>query len=195
MSDFEAQLLFHASPALLGEKQANLFAFPLSRFKDCQKEIRAYRKSLAPLGISVEYLYCSHNRVYLYIYRKELLLAFLNRPAVKAFLVRCGYPADIGTEASLQSCLCYLRKRVVEGGDFPHEIGFFLGYPEEDVFSFIREKGQNYKFVGCWKVYGDENAARTTFRRYRDCRDKLIQQAEAGVPILKLLEGTQPTAL
>lgn len=42
--------------------------------------------------------------------------------------------------------------------EFPHEIGFFFGYPAEDVFAFIREKGHNYKLVGDWKVYGDGKA-------------------------------------
>lgn len=50
--------------------------------------------------------------------------------------------------------LTRLAQRMEAVGDFPHEVGFFLGYPAEDVVGFIRNKGQNFKFCGRWKVYG-----------------------------------------
>ena len=63
MSDFEKDLLYFASPALLGRKQANLFSFSINCLTDYRKEIDRYKKELAPLGISVEYLYCKKQRV------------------------------------------------------------------------------------------------------------------------------------
>ena len=187
MSDFEEKMLYFASPALLGRKQANLFSFPVSCLSDYRKEIDRYKKELAPLGISVEYLYSRHQRVYLLIYRKDMLLQYLKKPAVRAFLIAEGYPETIGEESSLQCSLCTLRQHVLQSKDFPHEIGFFFGYPEEDVFAFIREKGLNYKLVGDWKVYGDGKAALRTFRSYERCRRRLMQQAAAGAPIVSLL--------
>ena len=187
MSDFEEKMLYFASPALLGRKQANLFSFPVSCLSDYRKEIDRYKKELAPLGISVEYLYSRHQRVYLLIYRKDMLLQYLKKPAVRAFLIAEGYPANIGEESSLQCSLCTLRQHVLQSKDFPHEIGFFFGYPEEDVFAFIREKGLNYKLVGDWKVYGDGKAALRTFRSYERCRRRLMQQAAAGASIVSLL--------
>ena len=50
MSDFEEKMLYYASPALLGRKQANLFSFPICRLTDYRKEIEAYRKELSPLA-------------------------------------------------------------------------------------------------------------------------------------------------
>lgn len=50
MSDFEEKMLYYASPALLGRKQANLFSFPIYRLTDYQKEIETYRKELSPLA-------------------------------------------------------------------------------------------------------------------------------------------------
>ncbi len=52
--------------------------------------------------------------------------------------------------------------------DFPHEIGLFLGYPPEDVYGFIHAR-LGAKCCGCWKVYGDVDAARRTFAKYRKC--------------------------
>lgn len=187
MSDFEKDLLTFASPALLGRKQANLFSFSIDCLTDYRKEIDRYKKELAPLGISVEYLYCKHNRVYLLVFRKDMMLQYLRQPAVKEFLIKEGYPANIGEEESLYQTLCILRKYIIQGAEFPHEVGFFFGYPPEDVFSFIREKGRNYKLVGDWKVYGDGKAALRTFRSYARCRRRLMEQASAGADIVSLL--------
>ena len=187
MSDFEKDLLYFASPALLGRKQANLFSFSIDCLTDYRKEIDRYKKELAPLGISVEYLYCLQNRVYLLVYRKDMMLQYLRQPAVKEFLMKEGYPANIGEEESLYQTLCILRKHIIQGAEFPHEVGFFFGYPPEDVFSFIREKGRNYKLVGDWKVYGDGKAALRTFRSYARCRKRLMEQAATGTPIVSLL--------
>ena len=194
MSDFEKDLLTFASPALLGRKQANLFSFSVDCLTDYRKEIDRYKKELAPLGISVEYLYCLQNRVYLLVYRKDMMLQYLRQPAVKEFLIKEGYPANIGEEESLYQTLCILRKHIIQGAEFPHEVGFFFGYPPEDVFSFIREKGRNYKLVGDWKVYGDGKAALRTFRSYARCRRRLMEQASAGADIVSLLTPGRASA-
>ena len=194
MSDFEKDLLTFASPALLGRKQANLFSFSVDCLTDYRKEIDRYKKELAPLGISVEYLYCKQNRVYLLVYRKDMMLQYLRQPAVREFLIKEGYPVNIGEEESLYQTLCILRKHIIQGAEFPHEVGFFFGYPPEDVFSFIREKGRNYKLVGDWKVYGDGKAALRTFRRYARCRKRLMEQASAGADIVSLLTPGRASA-
>ena len=121
MSDFEKDLLYFASPALLGRKQANLFSFSIDCLTDYRKEIDRYKKELAPLGISVEYLYCRQNRVYLLVYRKDMMLQYLKQPAVRAFLIGEGYPETIGEESSLYQSLCILRKHIMQGDEFPHE--------------------------------------------------------------------------
>lgn len=194
MSDFEKDLLYFASPALLGRKQANLFSFSIDCLTDYRKEIERYKKELAPLGISVEYLYCKQQRVYLLVYRKDMMLQYLRQPAVKEFLIKEGYPKTIGEEESLYQSLCILRKHIMQDADFPHEVGFFFGYPPEDVFSFIREKGRNYKLVGDWKVYGDGKAALRTFRSYARCRRRLMEQASAGADIVSLLTPSRTGA-
>ncbi len=194
MSDFEKDLLYFASPALLGRKQANLFSFSIHCLADYRKEIDRYKKALAPLGISVEYLYCKKQRVYLLVYRKDMMLQYFKQPAVKEFLVKQGYPKALDEETALYKTLCILRQRIIRGAEFPHEIGFFFGYPAEDVFAFIREKGHNYKLVGDWKVYGDEQAALRTFRSYAGCRKKLMEQASAGADIVSLLTPTRTGA-
>lgn len=191
MSDFEMQMLYHGAPTLYGIKQANLFSLPLPCLYNLKNEVAAYQKQLEKKGISLHYLYCCGKRVFFLVYRKEKLLEYFGNPSIKTFLIKTGYPLTVNQESSLEDTLAFLRRRIQKCNEFPHEIGFFLGYPPEDVFAFIEEKGQNYKICGYWKVYGDEKAAVATFQQYTNCRKKLLRQASKGVPILSLLEGKQ----
>lgn len=187
MSDFEAELIHHAAPTLLGRKQSNLFSLPLSLLPKCREEIALYGKKLAEKGICIVYLYSFKNRVFIMVYRQNAMMRYLRVPHVRNYLISLGYPARIGKKDAMTETLAHLRKRMQADGDFPHEIGFFLGYPPADVFAFMREKGQNYKCVGFWKVYGDEKRALRIFQCYRDCRDQMMEQVTAGTSILSLL--------
>ena len=186
MSDFEKDLLYFASPALLGRKQANLFSFSINCLTDYRKEIDRYKKELAPLGISVEYLYCKKQRVYLLVYRKDMMLHYFKQPAVKEFLIKQGYPRTPDEEASLYETLCILRKRIIQGAEFPHEIGLFLSYPPEDVRGFIEHRDDGCKCTGLWKVYGDEANAKRLFAQYRKCTQIYCALWQAGSDMERL---------
>ncbi|MDD3394600.1 MAG: DUF3793 family protein [Anaerotignum sp.] len=188
MSDFELQMLYHGAPTLFGIKQANLFSLPLPCLQNLQNEVAAYQRQLMKKGISLQYLYCCKKRVFFLVYRKEKLLNYFSNAAIKAFLVKTGYPLTVDQESSLVDTLAFLRRRIQKCNEFPHEIGFFLGYPPEDVFAFIEEKGHNYKLCGYWKVYGDEKAAVATFQQYTTCRETLLHQASKGIPILSIID-------
>ncbi|MDU1833183.1 MAG: DUF3793 family protein, partial [Finegoldia magna] len=71
-----------------------------------------------------------------------------------------GYPAD-----NFNSSINFLKKRLLEN-EFPHEIGFFLGYPYEDVLGFINYNGKNECISGKWKVYSDVEKAKDIFKKY-----------------------------
>lgn len=83
-----------------------------------------------------------------YVYRKTMLEGELKQPGVLELLERYGYE---GSE--INSCLNYLKQRLLSCSCFPHEIGVFLGYPLEDVKGFIENKGQNCESCGVWKVF------------------------------------------
>ena len=97
-----------------------------------------------------KYEYCSH-------------ASYLKHSAAKDILKENGYPESPGR------CVSYLRGRLAESGEFPHEVELFLGYPPEDVSGFIKNGAQACKCVGCWKVYGDEAKAKCTFAKYKKC--------------------------
>lgn len=183
MTTFENQLICHTSPTLLGIKQANLFSFPIEDLKQYQMEIKKYNESMNKIDIYIDYLYCCSKRVFVIVYRKKKLLAYLNQLEVKKFLIDMGYPSNI----TINAMISHLRKRTANYSEFPHEIGFFLGYPPQDVFEYIKHKGENFKFYGYWKVYSNEEKARHTFQNYEKCKKILLKKVTTGTPILKLL--------
>ena len=85
-----------------------------------------------------------------------------------------------------EACIARLSRRLRENEDFPHEIGLFLSYPPEDVRGFIENRAKNYKFIGYWKVYGDEDKARRAFARYKKCTDCYCRFLEAGFALTDL---------
>ena len=100
-------------------------------------------------------------------------------------LADVGYPVD----ADVDALLSHLSVRLGEE-DFPHEIGLFLGYPPVDVEGFCRNRGQNYKLCGCWKVYGDADAAQRYFDRCNRCRASLCRRILAGAHLTELFRAS-----
>ena len=68
-------------------------------------------------------------------------------------------------------CVARLARRFRESGEFPHEVGLFLSYPPEDVKGFIDHRAGGFKCAGLWKVYGDEEKARSLFAKYKKCTE------------------------
>jgi hypothetical protein len=108
-----------------------------------------------------------HNgRALLLVFNTALLEeTVLNNP-IRSALIEMGYPIRY----SLPSFLAHLKARF-GSGQFPHEVGLFLGYPLDDVRDFIKYKGYNYKLCGVWKVYNDVKKAKQCFRQYDLCRE------------------------
>ena len=100
---------------------------------------------------------------------------------MRSFLKKCGY-TDFSTEAVLKK----LKERFSHGGDFPHEIGIFLGYPLGDVIGFIQNSGKNCKCTGCWKVYCDECSAKKTFDKFKKCTEVYTRLWSQGRTVLQL---------
>ncbi len=68
----------------------------------------------------------------------------LRKPGVLNFLsaIEPNYRA-----ASFRRLLDVLIERFHCSGEFPHEIGLFLGYPLHDVIGFIFNRGKNSYFA------------------------------------------------
>ena len=177
MSDKE--IVLHCAPTLAGLKTGSLFSYFIEDRENISQEIRKLNRVFVPKGLCLLPLYCCENRVLMYLYRPEYLKKDLIQKEAAEILEKYGYKGK-----SCGQCLQTLKKRISEEGGFPHEIGLFLSYPPEDVNGFIERKV--CKFVGYWKVYGNEVKARDTFEKYRKCTEQYCRALDRGQRLDKL---------
>lgn len=148
------------------------------------------RERLAPFGIRIEILAKRRTGHLLYVYRPRLVTMALGSPETSAYLAKAGYDtSDLG------SCIKLLHQRIC-GTDlasllrgtcaFPHEIGFFLGYPHQDVVGFIENEGRDSVCSGCWKVYAHAEDAEECFCRYKECTARCLELHAKGTPLEQL---------
>lgn len=182
-ASFGKLLAFHAAPTLLGIKCASLVSLSRTEY-DVKAHSGYFNRKASAKGLKSRVLCGCRNRVLLLVYNERLLEKRLFDVNVRALLARFGY----GKNLTLEERLDYLSERIERSGDFPHEIGLFLDYPVEDVLGFIRNKGENFKLCGCWKVYGCEETARKTFANYDKCRKFLCNKLNEGNDIYQALK-------
>ena len=66
------------------------------------------------------------------------------------------------------------------------EVGLLLSYPPEDVKGFIDHRAGGFKCAGLWKVYGDEEKARSLFEKYRKCTEIYCTLWQSGLKLEQL---------
>lgn len=174
-------LVHNCAPTLAGIKTASLFTCPCSSREEFLNQIRDTNKRLRHKGLRLLPLRFSENKALIYLYRPVKLSDDLSRPQAACLLSRCGY-----APGSPQQHLCCLARKLRARGEFPHEIGLFLGYPVEDVQGFMENRACNCKVCGCWKVYGDPEAAKKKFAQYEKCARVYREQWEKGRDIQRL---------
>ncbi|MBQ3161519.1 MAG: DUF3793 family protein [Oscillospiraceae bacterium] len=180
---FGQKLAFHTAPTLLGIKCGSLISLTTAEFTlDEQSEL--FNSKAAAKGLVTKILCSCGNRTLLFVYNEKLMKRRLADPQVQEVLKQYGYPENVG----IDECLAHLSSRIRSSEEFPHEIGVFLGYPLEDVVGFIENKGENFKFCGCWKVYGSEENAKRTFANYEKCRKFLCGRLNEGADIYQALK-------
>ena len=171
-------LVKQGAPTLAGIKTGNLFPCSCESRERLWQEVREQNRRLVPKGLCLLPLRCSENRALLYLYRPEFLRQDLQDRQAE-------YPCG-----NVERCLAQLIRRLRCGGEFPHEIGLFLSYPPEDVQGFIEHRAGNFKCVGTWKVYGDENRAKRLFAAYKKCTAVYYASWRAGKSIEQLAVTT-----
>lgn len=153
------------APTLAGLKTATLFAAAYQSPVEVRRQVRCLNRVLVPKGLRAVPLMYGKRRVQIYVYRPDNLRRDLQNAQAQSILRELGYA---GMEPA--ECICRLRHQLRDSEEYPHEIGLFLGYPLGDVEGFIRNRGQNCKCAGCWKVYCNELEAQKRFARIQKCR-------------------------
>lgn len=143
-------LLVKCAPVLLGRKPAVLLRLAHCRERYCETYRSCSERILKMLGLPSCVMYESATDIVVMFYDPQHLHHALNERPTRLILEKMGYDVT-APETALQT----LSLRFAASG-CPHEVGFFLGYPQKDVaaFMFCRERCE---FVpkGQWRVFGN----------------------------------------
>lgn len=123
------------------------------------------------LGLGIHLLSVDDRGYALLCYRPGLLWEMLGRPCSQKLLRELGYPDT----RDLTDYLVYLTRRY-HLGDYPHEIGIFLGYPAHDVKGYIENGGRDWLACRYWKVYDDPEGAAAQFCLIDHCKKAAVTQ-------------------
>ena len=162
----EEILIRQGAPTLAGIKTGSLFPCPCEDREALLSDIRQLNRRLSPKGLCLLPIRFLAGQALLYLYRPAELRRDLRDARVSELLRQAGYEDE-----SCARCVARLACRFRESGEFPHEVGLFLSYPSEDVKGFIDHRANDFKCAGLWKVYGDEEKARSLFTKYRKCTE------------------------
>lgn len=183
MHNLEYKLLYHCAPTIYGVKSANLFSLQNITDEDAENTFRYYKALLNKCNLEIKILCRCSKNVLFYVYNPLLLKARISDKKISDFLSGYGYTELSDTERVIE----HLHSRITSSNSFPHEIGIFLDYPLTDVIGFIENKGQNFKYSGFWKVYGNVNKTLKLFNTYNRCRDDACSKLRSGLSVSEVL--------
>lgn len=164
--DTELQLGLQCAPVIAGLKAANLYTIQTARISELREAL-----SKAPLQSAL--LYEGRGRSVFLIYEIDSLQAYLNSEPVANCLRKFGYSSSTLSKI-LPEFSCRYRAFMRGEGTFPHELGFLLAYPIEDVLGFIEHKGKNFLLNGYWKVYQKKDEKALLFRNFEEIQMEIV---------------------
>lgn len=163
--NLEKLIIEHCAPTLAKLKTGNLINVKFKSKELLLIEISIIENKLFEKGISIKILKENNTSFLIYIYREKYLNYDLKNSITKSILLTYGYK-----DVTVDSCLQNLINRLDKYNEFPHEIGLFLGYPPDDVYDFICNKGENSCYCGYWKVYNNVENSLNKFKKFDICK-------------------------
>ncbi len=148
-----AFLALETAEILEGVKPGNLVNL-VNRPQPCGRNLyRLWKEFGAEMdeesGLESKVLCDRGNSLLVFFFDRQAMDELTGTPRVQALLKRSGYSEDLSLDGVLQHLISRLD------GDFPHEIGIFLGYPLKDVAGFMGLVRLPFACQGPWKIYGD----------------------------------------
>lgn len=187
--NLKEQFVFYCGPTLVGIKPSSLFSLKNEYLCQHRAELNLIYEKLHKKGLDSVEIRRYRNSTLIFIYNESLIISLLNED-IRSRLNKLGYPKFKDTKTYLYHLLWKLKN---DKNEFPHKIGYFLGFPYLDVDAFIKYKGKNCKCCGYWKSYVDCENASLTFQKYNKlkkcCLEKIRQGAELEELVLNAHVG------
>ena len=174
-------LVRHSSPTLAGIKTGSLFSLSQCFNDDLKEAIVQFNCSSKGKNICLIPVRSDQNRTLLYVYRPSFLKQDFRCAKCRNYLEKLGYPVEKAV-----ACVREYIDRLSKSSEFLHEIGFFLGYPADDVIGFIEHGSKCAKCKSAWLVYSDIAGAKRKSRAYRTCQKIYMANWRQGKSIESL---------
>lgn len=177
----ETQLALQCAPLIMNIKISNLLILQ-------QEQKSELLELLSETGITAYELFEYGGKIYYLLYRAEGLEEYLELNGIRKILMWAGY-RGCGVEKLLERFRERYMEYILGKGEFPHEMGVFLGYPAEDVWGFIRNAGKNFLYSGYWKVYDKLPEKLLLFQQFEIAREAVIEMLSGGYNIRDMVLG------
>ncbi|MBU3092016.1 DUF3793 family protein [Clostridium sp. CF011] len=174
-------IIRNAGPTIKKHKTSSLINFSNSNRNSNNIWERYKDEVKAKLDIDYFELKKDITNTFVLFYNKEKIKLSISDNKNMEFLKRFGY----NEKMNIKECLLLLGKRFENM--CPHEIGIFLGYPLEDVVSFVDYPNAKCKMVGYWKVYHDIEKAEIIFNKYDEIKFTIMRLMMKGMKPTELL--------
>ena len=178
-TELDTQIALQCAPILAGIKLSNIL---IVRLENKERVTELFSKT----EISCEILYLSTKRVTFLVYRKEVMSEYLKSMKIKEYMNLQGYYST-KMEAILTELSNRYQSYMERCAQFPHELGLLLGYPIEDVRSFVENQGKNFLFTGYWKVYHNPEETRKLFEQYSRATEKFMGLIHRGFKMNQII--------
>ena len=171
-------------PTLLKWKPASLITADKRQIRDMEAFYTILRYHLGRYFCNLMIFQETESRLYLFVYNEHLLWLSMSTGKRQSFLERYGYYIDKNQLGASLSLLGNKYRNYWISGEFPHEIGIFMGYPLADVDGFIRNHGKKYILCGMWKVYERVKVAEAAFTAYHQIKSRSMALVETKGELL-----------
>ncbi|MEG2738151.1 DUF3793 family protein [Clostridium sp.] len=178
---FEKYMLFLLAPVVSGFKPSSTITL-----KKDSKEYFIWNNHkevfLNKINLDYKILREDDRAVIVLIYSSKRLSKFVENIDVRSFLYKLGYNMDWQIEE-------FLNKLVERYNIYhcPHELGIFLGIPLKDVIDFMECSNKKCLLCGYWKVYNNFENATSTFKKYDESKETMLNYLIAEYETEKII--------
>lgn len=148
-----------------GIKPAEIINVSAEKFNQC---------ILLNTHLKFEVIENKNEKYRLFVYNPTKLEDTLNRKCVLKHLIKLGYSIDF----TLNDYVFTLINKLKHNDNFPHEIGFFLGYPTKDVLSFMGIIDLPFAKTMGWRMYGNTKTSEQLYHQVKEAKDEIINYAK-----------------